>query len=194
MTFRKSLITIIFPVLIVVLAGYYFLQNHQPKSLPVMGEIKAFELISSHKQKLSEKNLQGQVWVANFIFTSCQGVCPMMTNNMAKVRKVYQGRDDLSVVSISVDPEKDQPDVLKAYAKKYNADHANWHFLTGDREKIKKLMFEDFKLGFAEDVIFHSDRMVLLDRHNKIRGYYRGTDQGDFNRLSRDIALLLNEK
>jgi len=189
----KTVFSVFLPILIIVLAVYYFGISREVQTLPELGSIGHFQLTDSESQEFSDHNLNGKVWVANFIFTSCQGVCPMMTKNMSKVFNNFKNQSDFQIVSISVDPETDTPEVLQSYAKKYNVENENWHFLTGDREKIKKLMFEDFKLGYADDVIFHSDRMVLVDQHNKIRGYYTGTDGNEFNKLSLDIARLLKE-
>lgn len=193
MNLRRLIIFIVLPVLIVVLAGYRLIDLPGPDRLPVMGRIRGFELINNRGRPFSAADLDGKVWVANFIFTSCSGVCPMMTKSMKRVQKTFEGRSDIAFVSFSVDPETDTPAVLSEYARRYGANVANWQFLTGRRDAIKDLMFNDFKLGFAEDIMFHSDRMVLLDRDRKIRGYYRGTERGEFDRLAADIRLLLKE-
>jgi len=95
---------------------------------------------------------------------------------------------------VSVNPEYDSPAVLKKYANKYGAVHANWHFLTGAREKIKELAVESFKVGDIKDPIFHSAKFILVDRDNQIRGYYEGTETDEVKVLFKDIALLLKEK
>ena len=94
-------------------------------------------------------------------------------------------------MTVTVDPEYDTPGILKQYAEKYQADTNTWHFLTGDKKKIERLMFDGFKLGFADDIVFHSDRLILVDRDLKIRGYYSGSDKKDFQRLQHDIKRIL---
>lgn len=156
-----------------------------------MTEVGSFELLDSQSQNFSEKNLQNHLWVADFIFTRCQGPCPLMTQKMQRLQNDFLKDARLQLVTITVDPEYDTPEILRQYAKKYQADTQKWHFLTGDKKKIESLMFDGFKLGFADDIVFHSDRLILVDRALKIRGYYSGSDKKDFQRLQQDIKKIL---
>lgn len=161
------------------------------KPLPVLATVGAFELTDSQSQKFSEKNLQNKVWVVDFIFTRCQGPCPLMTQKMQTLHNQFLKNDGVQLVTVTVDPEYDTPEILKKYAQKYQATPQKWHFLTGEKKKIESLMFDGFKLGFADDIVFHSDRLILVDRDLKIRGYYSGSEKKDFKRLQNDLKRLL---
>lgn len=173
-------------VLIIVLEG-------RGNDLPVLGHVGAFELIRHNGRPFSHGDLQGRVWAANFIFTSCSGVCPLTTKNLNGVQSEFEESGDVQFVSVSVDPETDTPEMLREYAQKNNVLRPNWHFLTGERKKIETLMKHDFKLGFAEDMMFHSERVVLVDRRMRIRGYYEGTSREGMGQLRKDLTLLLKE-
>ncbi len=162
--------------------------------LPVIGQIADFHLLNSDGKTVSLKDLRGKVWVADFIFTTCGGICPTMTANMAKVHRSYVLVDDVRLVSISVNPENDTPEVLKAYAKKFKANTGRWLFLTGTLADIPKLAVGSFKLGKIDEPVFHSSYFTLVDRQGRIRGYYDGTDKERLARLFKDIAVVLREK
>ena len=164
-------------------------QRNTP-ALPVYATVPDFELIDSAGQPFASKQIQGKTCLVNFIFTSCQGVCPLITAEMARIRNKFTNRDDIHFVSISVDPETDTPERLALYAKKFNADPSRWHFLTGRKEVIQKLMEEGFLLGFDNEPVFHSDRFVLIDSESQIRGYYSFADKKAFHQLPKDLASL----
>ncbi len=161
------------------------------KHLPVYGQIKNFSLIDTQGRAFGLKNLKNKVWIADFIFTTCGSICPVMTKNMASLFRSFDLEKDLEFVSITVNPENDSAEVLARYAKEYEADTAQWHFLTGSRDDIKKLSIESFKIGSIKDPIFHSSKFVLVDKHGIIRGYYEGTDNKEISKLFRDAAKLL---
>jgi cytochrome oxidase Cu insertion factor (SCO1/SenC/PrrC family) len=190
---KKIIYPAIAPFIIIVLsvavlwAGY----NSLSKPLPKMGQITSFELTNSLDKKVSVQNLNGKVWVANFVFTRCKGPCPLLTKKMAKLQRKFTAKHGLNVVTITVDPEFDTPKVLHSYAQEFQADESTWHFLTGKRKQIEDLMLNQFKLGFAEDIIFHSDRMVLVDKESNIRGFYQGTSVKDYKKLMNDIKKIL---
>lgn len=190
----KMLTRFFLPVAIVGVILIYVFVIRQDRPLEVFGEVNAFELLDENNQNFGAAQLKNKVWAVNFIFTTCQGVCPTMTKNMAEVQKNFEGQANVNFVSISVNPETDTPEILSEYRKKHNVTADNWHFLTGDRDRIKKLMFDDMKLGYSDDVIFHSDRMVLVDGNLKIRGYYTGTQKDEYRKLSADINRLISGK
>jgi protein SCO1/2 len=170
----------------------YFRLPVQP--LPVLGQIADFHLLNSDGKTVSLKDLKGKVWVADFIFTTCGGICPTMTANMAKVHRSYVLVDDVRLVSISVDPENDTPEILKAYAKKFKTNTDRWLFLTGPLADIQKLAVGSFKLGKIDEPVFHSSYFTLVDRQGRIRGYYDGMDKEKLARLFKDIARLLRNQ
>jgi len=163
----------------------------ESSELAVYGQVPDFSLIDSNANEFSSSQLKGKIWVADFIFTKCAGPCLIMSQKMAEFHKNFQTDDRVRMISVSVDPSRDSPQVLDAYASRYGADTNTWYFLTGPSETIHKLAFKGFKVGSVEDSINHSTYFVLVDQNLQIRGYYDGVDQEKMNQLSKDIAFLL---
>ncbi|OED34963.1 hypothetical protein AB834_05435 [PVC group bacterium (ex Bugula neritina AB1)] len=166
-----------------------WMQRYFKKSLPIYGQISEFSQKNTQGEAFGSKNLLGKVWVANFIFTTCSGPCLKMSKNMASIHQSFKNLDDIRMVSFTVNPENDTPSVLKDYAEKYRADLQKWHFLTGPREEITKLLKEDFRVGHLEDIAFHSVYFVLVDDLGRIRGYYDGTNQDRIQQLVIDLSF-----
>ena len=162
--------------------------------LPVYGQVPDFTLTAETGQPLTRGALDGKVWVADFIFTSCSGPCPRMSSLMKQVQQASAGLPDVRMVSFTVDPDRDTPPVLTAYARRYNAQPGRWYFLTGQRESLHHLAREAFKLNNVDGSMDHSTRLVLLDRHSRIRGYYGTEEDNPVIRLLVDIKRLLREK
>jgi protein SCO1/2 len=167
--------------------------------LPVLGSVGAFSLQDQAGHAVSEATLRGKVWAAAFFFTRCPTVCPRITRRMRDLQQgATQQAIKLDLVSFSVDPENDTPDVLKAYAKQYGADLATWHFLTGDLEVVRKTSEQGFKLaldgkatpGAEHFGLFHGSHLVLVDGSGQIRGYYRTSEDEQMVQLLKDAALL----
>jgi len=162
-------------------------------ALPVYGHIPDFQLISQTGQPFDRKSLDGKIWVADFIFTSCHGPCPRMSAQMRRVQSAVSQLPDVRLVSFSVDPEHDTPSVLAEYAVRYQAQPGRWFFLTGDRKTLDSLDRHAFMLGNVDGSLEHSTRFVLVDRQGRIRGYY-GNDQDDPTaQLIADIRRLARE-
>jgi protein SCO1/2 len=162
--------------------------------LPAYGQIPNFELTSESGQPLRRASLDGKVWVADFIYTTCTGPCPRMSTLMRQVQTLSGNLPQVQLISFTVDPERDTPEVLAAYAKRYHADSSRWRFLTGSRDTLHMLSREAFKLGNVDGTLNHSTRLVLIDARGRIRGYY-GTDEDDpVQRLLEDTKRLLREK
>ncbi len=169
----------------------------QMRPVPVQSLFTAptFEMTSQHGQAFSSDSLKGKVWVANFIFTNCAGPCPRMTEAMAAVSgQINSSR--VRFVSISVDPKRDLPPVLKIYGNKYNADQTRWLFLTEPGTS-----YLDLAAGFKVAVkpadgstpILHSALMFLVDPSGEIRGTYSHNDEQAMKQLVTDVGRLLNE-
>ena len=172
----------------------FFVKDSQPsQQLPKIGSIPQFEFIDSDGNTVTLDNLKGKVWVADFIFTTCTMACPMMTGNMNLVHKKFKKNDDVRLVSISVYPEYDTPDVLKEYASQYDADTEKWLFLTGDESSVKNIIKDGFKIGDFEEIIFHSEKFALVDKNGTIRAYYNGMKSEDMKQLKKDINALLKQ-
>lgn len=159
-----------------------------------LGSITDFELTNQTGSKTSLNDMKGKVWVADFIFTSCSGICPDMTKNLATVQHAFVDEPDVRFVSISVDPDKDTPEVLAAFAEKFGADPERWNFLTGPKDYIKEISYQGFMIGSGEVMTNHSDKFILVDHQGDIRGFYTGTDMEDVARMNEDIRTLLNDK
>lgn len=157
------------------------------------GTVPSFELVDQKGGSFSKNELLGNVWVVDFVFTTCSGPCPIMTAQFAELQDRFSEKDDFRLLSVSVNPEYDTPEVLREYGDEYGADHSRWTFLTGDRKKIHSLAWEGFHVGTEEDPIFHSTRFILVDRAGKIRGYYISTEMVEMERLWADVELLLSE-
>lgn len=162
--------------------------------LPVYGQVPEFELTSQSGQPFARQALDGKIWVADFIFTSCQGPCPRMSSKMRLIQSSLAGRPDVKLVSFTVDPERDTPPVLAEYARRYHAEPDRWVFLTGAEDKLQLLTRQAFKLGDVGGGLTHSTRFVLVDRKSRIRGYY-GTEEGfSMPQLLHDITQLERER
>ena len=159
--------------------------------LPVLGSVTPFSLISSEGKPFRLDDLGGKVWVADFIFTSCAGPCPLMSQKMARLQRTFRNVPALALVSFSVDPETDTPEVLSRYAGLLGANTDVWHFLTGEYEDIQKLAVEGFHLGSVENPIHHSTYFALVDSRGDIRGYYDSNDSNAMQLLITGIQLLL---
>lgn len=162
------------------------------------GTVPAFQLVNQNGQSFGSAQLTGKIWIADFVYTTCPGPCPMISSRMSELQKPLE-KSDVHLVSFSVDPEKDTPQVLRGYAEKLQADPARWDFLTGPKSTIYKLSHDGFKLavsdGSAEQGIpVHSTRMVLVDRHGQIRGYYDATEPDAVTKLLADTNHLLREQ
>jgi protein SCO1/2 len=164
-------------------------------AMPDYSVVPEFSLTERSNRPVTKKDLAGQVWVADFIFTQCQGICPAMSSNMEKLQR--QLPKEVRLVSFSVDPYNDTPAVLTEYANRYNADPERWLFLTGNADAIQGLSVDGFKLALSPssgtdvEPITHSSRFVLVDREGHIRGYYGTEDAGALERLIADVKKLL---
>jgi protein SCO1 len=167
--------------------------------LPVLGDVGAFSLVDQAGAVTTEASLRGKVWAAAFFFTRCPTVCPRITRRMRELQRAAQGQGvPLQLVSFSVDPENDTPEVLTAYARRYEAELASWRFLTGDLEVVRRTSERGFKLALdgkptpgADHLgLFHGSHLVLVDARGQIRGYYRTSEDVQMNQLLEDAASL----
>mgnify|MGYP001357462065 FL=1 len=180
-------------VAIFLIISFFYKFSQPVKELPEIGNIPQFEFTNSDGNTVTLDNLKGKVWVADFIFTTCTMACPMMTGNMNIVHKKFKKNDNVRLVSISVYPEYDTPEVLKNYASQYDADTEKWLFLTGKEDAVKDVIRDGFKIGDYEDIIFHSEKFALVDKKGIIRAYYNGMKSEDMKQLKKDINALLKQ-
>jgi protein SCO1/2 len=162
--------------------------------LPSFGIVPDFTLTDQTGQPFhSAQTLNGHVWLANFIFTNCPGPCPRMTSQMKQVYQQSSKGADPQVVSFTIDPGRDTPEVLAAYAKRFQTDPQNWHFLTGTPADLRKLSWDTFHLNDISGSLEHSTRFVLIDRKSRIRGYYDTSDSEGIPKLMEDIQRVMKE-
>lgn len=173
----------------------------QPEPLPEYGQTPEFKLTERGGRTVSSGELAGKVWVADFIFTTCAGPCPLMSTHMAALQRATEGMD-VPLVSFTVDPERDTPEVLAEYAKRYNADPERWLFLTGEKQALYDMIRKGFLLAVDDGslteggkpgpgIITHSVKFVLVDRQGRIRGFYSGDSAAVVGEILPDIERLL---
>lgn len=182
--------------------------NKPEKTLPVFGPtaddakahaISPFSLTSQSGKNITEANVKGRIYVADFFFTTCHGICPRMTNQMQRIAEHYKNNPDLLLLSHTVNPEYDSVPVLAEYARRHGANEKQWIFLTGDKKQIYDLARVSYLVdasegdGGTEDFV-HTQNFALVDKNLHIRGYYDGTDSAEVNKLISDIEILLLEK
>ncbi len=205
--FRWLIVGII--VLSAMIWGYFIITENvvRKPSLPVYGVknndstdhvIAVFSLTDQNGKIITEENFSGKIYVADFFFANCEGICPVMSSQMERVAENYRANTNVMFLSHSVKPEEDSVPVLKEYAEKHQANDDQWHFVTGKRSEINTLARSSYLLVGEEDDggidFVHTPFFALIDTQKRIRGFYDGTDSTDVNKLIGDINILLNEE
>ncbi|HEY0091192.1 MAG TPA: SCO family protein [Flavobacterium sp.] len=178
------------------------------QQLTTIGPAPKFELTDQNNSKISNKDYDGKVYVLEFFFSTCPTICPRMNENMIEIQNAFFGNPAFGIASITIDPQNDTPDVLKAYAKSIDVKSGNWHFLTGDKAYIMSLANKGFNLYAGENSkanggFEHSGLFALIDKKGNIRCrkdeynnpimYYDGLEKPGIQALMQDIKILLNE-
>jgi protein SCO1/2 len=196
---------LIWLVVLAVLAAWpavWSLRTPIPRRPPVLGTVPAFQLTDQDGRAFGSQDLAGRVWVASFLFTRCQTVCPRVTAQMARVQGRTRNLEPaLHLVSFSVDPEHDTPARLAAYAQAHRASPRMWTFLTGPADAVQETVEGGLRVSMGKDGadpspagISHGTHLVLVDGERRIRGYYDPEDPEALDRLVRDAALLVNQR
>ena len=165
--------------------------------------IADFSFVNQLGDTITQQDLKGKIYVADFFFTTCGSICPKMTKQLQRVQQEFSGDENFKILSHTVNPKIDTVEVMKAYADKFNADHAQWYFLTGSKESLylmarkSYLVVPDqndpnFKHGDESDFI-HTENFVLIDPDRRIRGMYDGTNPDEVSKLIQDIHDLKQE-
>ncbi|MFT3706334.1 MAG: SCO family protein [Archangium sp.] len=167
------------------------------EELPVLSTVPAFSFVSQDGKAFESKSMAGKIWVANFIFTRCPNICPKFTAKMGSLQdKSATAMPSLQLVSFTVDPEHDTPEVLRAYGEKHRADFARWTFARGERAELEKVikegMLQPMDMGDGVDLnsVVHGSYFALIDGQLKVRGVYRFTDAGSVDDMLRDAQVL----
>jgi cytochrome oxidase Cu insertion factor (SCO1/SenC/PrrC family) len=204
-SFRSSMTWKVILVLIpiVTLSLLIWLQQAKVKMLrqrtiPSYGSVPSFELTNQDGQPFGSAQLNGKIWIADFVYTTCPGPCPMISSRMSELQTPL-AKTDVHLVSFTVDPAKDTPKVLRTYAETLHAEPGRWDFLTGSQSTIYNLSRDGFKLAVSDGseekgIPVHSTRMILVDRHGQIRGYYDAIEPDAITTLVADTTHLLREQ
>lgn len=181
-----------------------FIRTYQKQAsmepLPILGQIEHFELTNQAGALVSWEEFYGKVVVTNFIFTSCPEICPMMSTQMQRIQlRLNYVRDYVRLVSITVDPANDTPEVLAQYAQRFNANFKVWTFLTGPYDSIKKVVTESYRMAMDNgdpnqnffDIV-HGEQFVISDHRGRIRSYRPAKTKDDVERIIKDITVLIN--
>lgn len=201
----------------------YYIMNQQPKAvLPVINPIDVqeemvdpellrvgqghkvgnFSFQNQDNQTITEKDVKGKIYVAEYFFTTCKSICPIMNKQMQRVQKAIKGNGNVKILSFTVDPDVDTVAQMKRYATSHNYVKGQWHFLTGKKEDLYGLARKSFfvlkpaeaqNLGDAGSDFIHTNNFVLVDGQGRIRGYYDGTNPKEVTTLIADIKRLEEE-
>ncbi|MFC2128000.1 SCO family protein [Bacteroidota bacterium] len=209
---KKSYIGISFIILVFgIWAANELGSRMEKKKLVTFEKVPNFSFINQEGKVVTNKDYNGKVFVLEFFFTTCPTICPVMTKNTVLIQNKFYGNPNFGIASVSINPENDTPEVLKAYALEKGATMHNWHFLTGDQDKIYEFSNEGFKLyaGKNEEVeggFEHSGLFALVDKNGFIRSrtmkvgenenpikFYDGLDLDAISMLKEDIQILLDE-
>lgn len=177
-----------------VLAALLWLTACAPSrsNLPLLGDVGDFTLTDQEGTLFHSSSLKGFVWVADFIYTNCPGPCPMMSSRMRRIQD--STGPAVKLVSFTIDPKRDSPAALNAYARRYQAWPGRWLFLTGDVPALQSIERNTFKLGEMDAALNHSTRFILIDGHGHIRAYYgMGGQDNSVARIIADARGLAQE-
>lgn len=158
-----------------------------------------FSFVNQDSLVITQEDFEGKVYVADFFFTSCPTICPVMKSEMLRVYETFQGKDEVLLLSHTIDPEYDTVALLKDYAERLGVEnHDKWHFVTGEKEDIYEIGQGDYMVTAMEDEdepggFLHSGAFILVDQHRRVRGIYDGTKEAEVDKLIQDIPRLLEE-
>jgi protein SCO1/2 len=167
--------------------------DDEGKILANFGKAPDFSLTERSSQKFSKSDLLGRPWIADFIFTSCAGQCPLMSLQMKKLQALFASETGFRFVSFTVDPDRDTPEVLARYADRYRAEGGRWFFLTGPQQEMDRIL-NGFFLSAVEQPAMHSIRFILVDGAGQIRGYYDSSDEGSMKQLIHDARVIARQQ
>jgi protein SCO1/2 len=191
-------------VFLVMLAGfYYFLfegTDNWKAKLPVISYVKPFKFVNQDGDTITQSNTQGKVYIANYFFVTCTGICPVMNNNVHRVYDALKDEPGLLILSHTCQPEVDSIPLLRHYADSIGVDVTRWQFLTGDKLQLYKVARDSYKIddpqnnvGDIDDQFLHSQFLALVDKVGQVRGVYDGLKKKEVNQLIEDYRLVSKE-
>ncbi|MFT5780581.1 MAG: protein SCO1/2 [Crocinitomicaceae bacterium] len=217
----KRLLVLLLVMVAAISVAYYYLVPPEP-TLPVINPIDLeeemvdpellrkgyghkvgnFSFVNQNGETITQNEVKGKVYVAEYFFTTCGTICPKMNEQMRRVQMSFADNDDVRILSFTVNPEVDTVEQMKQYAVGHGAKDGQWHFLTGTREKLYELARKSYfilkpaeaqNLGDVGSDFIHTNNFVLVDREKRIRGYYDGTNEKEVGKLIKDMQRLLDE-
>lgn len=166
----------------------------------VYHQVPYWSFTNQFGEKVSQSDYDDRIYIVDFIFTTCPGICPIMSTQMSQLQFKLDkpGLKEVPFISYTVNPANDSAEVLLAYGKEHGADFNRWTFLTGEKQKIYELGVYGYMVSTQEDALaeggfLHSEKFILVDWNHRIRGYYNGTDINEISILTDDIKILLKE-
>ena len=204
-------VLLVFGIVLIGLSGCI---SNQKEKLPILGRheynesangvdtvfhtINDFSFIDQDSSIITNETFAGKLYVADFFFTSCPSICPLMKVQMLRVYEKYKLEDKVALLSHSIDPDYDNVAVLNDYAKRLEVESSKWHFITGDKEIIYDMAQTSYYVATRENALApggyeHSGAFILVDQNRRIRGVYDGTDVEAIDRLLSEIDILLKE-
>lgn len=199
---KKAIFYLAFFTLLVI--GFYLVMSRitdlgKPK-MPALSNVQPFSFTRQDGQKVSEQDVRGKAYVAEYFFTTCKGICPKMNRNMVKVYQALGKEKDFLILSHTVDPDTDSVARLKHYADSLGADVKNWWFLTGTKTDLYKAARESYILDDPKnssknisEQFLHTQFFALVDKAGVVRGIYDGLKQDELQQMIQDAQMLLNE-
>lgn len=185
-------------------AFYIFLfagTDYYKSKLPVLSYVQDFSFTNQDGKLFTKRNVDGKVYVTEYFFTTCKGICPKMNENMKIIYEKYKGEPDFAIISHTSMPETDSVPLLKAFAKTIGADSTQWNFVTGRKDSLYKMARVSYLLDNDKnnsmninDQFIHTQFFAVVDKEGRVRGVYDGLKKDEVEKLSRDIKELLKEK
>lgn len=210
----RTVLIALFVLVLGIFGAWYLLDKKEDKPLrllPYFGpktygttkdtvfhSVGKFSFIDQYNKQVSNKDVEGKVYVVDYFFTTCKSICPIMNTELTRVHKAFKDREDFLILSHTVDPETDTVAQLAMHAAKYGVSDRKWLFVTGDKKELYEMARKSYLLnaeegdGGEEDFI-HTQNFALIDKDKHIRGFYDGTDSVEVSRLITDIKTLFKE-
>ncbi len=201
---KKPLIYIVFFVLLLV--GFYYalklaIPGYGDVKLPILSYVQPFSFVNQYNRVITQKDLAGKVYIAEYFFTTCKGICPKMNTNMKKIYTAFKDEKDFYILSHTVDPGTDTVKRMKKYADSLGVSTSNWWFLTGRKDSLYQAarvsyLLDDPNNGHdkIEDQFIHTQFFALVDKNGRVRKIYDGLKNDELDELKKDIPKLMNEK
>ena len=189
---------------VLLIAAFYFLlfagTDYYKAKLPVLTYVKDFSFTDQDGKQLSQRNVAGKVYVTEYFFTTCKGICPKMNANMKTIYEQYKNEPDFAIISHTSMPETDSVPLLKAYAQTLGADSSKWFFVTGNKDSLYRMARESYLLDNEknnsmniQEQFIHTQFFAVVDKEGRVRGIYDGLKKDELEKLSTDIKSLLKE-